>query len=114
MDVLTASKVDLRKRGRRAQLLSIPTDALIEDVVRVSRRLGRPAKAREYESQGDYSAVMLATRLGGWKQTKRIVSQRLYGQGANGRVRDADLSVSNSQAIDVFFSKQGGKAQLSS
>src|SRR5262249_5546794 len=56
-EVLTAAKIDLRKRPKRATLLATRTEVLIEDVLRVSRRLGRPAIAREYALQGQYSST---------------------------------------------------------
>lgn len=105
VDVLAAAKVDLTKRRRHAQLLSTPTESLIADVVRVSHRLGRPAKAKEYESAGHYSSVVLAARLGGWKQTKKIVGESLFGKRPP-TASASELPGLTLQAIGVFFNQE--------
>lgn len=71
--VLESAGVDVRKRGRTARIRSTPTSLLIEDVVNVSRTLGRPAKAWEYREQGHYPYTTLCGRLGGWRPVQERV-----------------------------------------
>lgn len=66
VQVLESAGVDVRKRGRMARIRSTPTKVLIEDVVSVSRTLGRPAKEWEYRERGHYPSTTLRGRFGGW------------------------------------------------
>lgn len=76
-DVLKAAGIDLRSRKKYAASRSAKTEALIEDVVVVSRRQGRSPTIREYEAHGHYSGVAVRGRIGGWRKVKKIVAERL-------------------------------------
>ncbi len=84
VDVLEAAGIDLKSRSPLSRLRSTATETLIEDVVRVSRRLGRPAKLREYEAQGRYSWTSVRGRLGGWREVKNQVAGRLAKMAGRG------------------------------
>ncbi|HJQ22262.1 MAG TPA: hypothetical protein VKA60_00010 [Blastocatellia bacterium] len=75
VDVLKAAKIDLRTRSRQARARSTPTEVLIADVVKVSRRLGRPPTLQEYVAHGHYSATLVRGRLGGWREVKKIAAE---------------------------------------
>lgn len=108
-DVLMAANVDLKRRKPHAQLLATSTEAIIDDVVRVSRRLGRPAKAKEYERSGHYSSVALAGRLGGWKQVKKLVAQRLSHGAAFTLIPDEKVNSLSIQSVRRFFNKHSAE-----
>lgn len=76
-DVLAAAGIDLKTRSGLSRLRSTTTETLLEDVLRVSRRLGRPAKMREYETHGRYSWTAIRGRLGGWRNVKKQVAESL-------------------------------------
>jgi hypothetical protein len=84
VEVLKAAGIDLNSRSRYAALRSTTTLELLEDVVRVSRRLGRPAKVCEYSARGHYSYTAISRRLGGWRQVKRVVGERLAEERDHG------------------------------
>lgn len=75
-DVLKAAEANLRKRSGHAKILSTTTETLIEDVIAVTRRLGRPPKAREYALYGHYPYTAIRGRMGGWKKVKKIAQVR--------------------------------------
>ena len=76
VEVLKAAGIDIRRRTRHATLLSTKTEVLMEDVLRISRKLGRPASRLEYKKLGCYSDTTVRNRLGGWRQVKKIVNER--------------------------------------
>src|SRR5438874_7211970 len=77
INVLQAAHVDIGNRSERAVLLSTPIETLIEDVVAVGKRLGRAPKVSEYAACGHHSYLALRGRLGGWRQVKKLVNQKL-------------------------------------
>ena|SRR5947209_7998203 len=79
-DVLKAARIDIRRRTKHATIRSLTTEALIDDVVAVSLRLGHPAKMREYKALGHYSYITLRSRLGGWNKVKRVVVEKLMNK----------------------------------
>ena len=80
VEVLQAAGIDLKSRTKYALRYARDIDVLINDVVRVYRRLGRPAKGREYAAHGRYPYSTLRNRLGGWNNVKSVVASRLRGQ----------------------------------
>ena len=92
VEVLKAAEIDLRTRTPHATLLSTETEVLVEDVVRVSIRLGRAARRFEYRELGRYSDTMIRSRLGGWRQVKNVVRQKLH----EGMIEQAATTLSKS------------------
>jgi hypothetical protein len=72
-DVLRAAGVDLNRRSKRRILMSTSTQSLIEDVIIVAQKLGRPPSLREYLCRSKFKSVALSGRLGGWaKVTEQV------------------------------------------
>ncbi len=99
-DVLKVAGIDLQCRTRHARLLSTSTDELIEDVVRVSREIGRVAKMREYERSGRYSCTAIRGRVGGWRRVKKVVRERLAG-GESGLKPCSDLDSFRTVSMEI-------------
>ncbi len=107
IDVLQAAHIDIGNRSKRAVLLSTPIETLIEDVVAVAKRLGRAPKVSEYAACGHHSYLALRGRLGGWRQVKKLVSQKLsVGQGPPSHslpLEGRRSAVVAHEAINTFF-----------
>lgn len=72
-EVLKAAGIKLSSRTRHSILRSTQTVQLLEDVLRVARRLGHVPTMREYQLHGRYSCSTLRGRLGGWRNVKKEV-----------------------------------------
>jgi hypothetical protein len=79
VDVLRAAGIDIRSRSKYANLRSTPTETMIEDVLSLSRRLGRLPTILEYEKYGHYSCTAVRIRVGGWRKMKKFIAARLTG-----------------------------------
>lgn len=77
VDVLKGAGIDLNSRSQYAALRSTPTEALVDDIVMVSKRQGRPVKMREYMARGRFPYTAVMRRLGGWRKVKSLVAQKL-------------------------------------
>lgn len=77
VDVLKEAGIGLSSRNRYASIRSTTTGEMIEDAAIVARRLGRPPTMREYEINGRYSSTAIRGRVGGWRQLKKILAERL-------------------------------------
>ena len=114
-DVLEAAGIDLRSRNKYASLRSTVTEALIEDVIAVSQRLGRPPKAWEYKAHGHYFHTMVSRRLGGWRRVKKIVAERLREDKSHEMLQfstgpfEAYSMAPSVEAIQTFFKQTGYK-----
>lgn len=113
VDVLEAAKIDLRTRTKHARVLGTSTEILIQDVVAVSRRLGRPAKVHEYESHGKFHYTAVRGRLGGWRKVKKIVSdQLLHPQNRFDPTSESATFGSNPalrEAVNLFFAQDDSR-----
>lgn len=107
-EVLKAAGITQKTRTYQAQILSTTTATLIDDVVLVSRRLGRPPKIREYAKYGHYPYTAIKGRLHGWKNVKRVVGERAKMDLGNQRtqmpVKALELpDLFTVQSIQSFF-----------
>ena len=97
---------EMGNRSKRAILLSTPTETLIEDVVAVGKRLGRTPKVSEYAAHGHHSYLALSGRFGGWRQVKKLVTQKLsvgQRQISHSRQWEGSHSAVAHEAINTFF-----------
>jgi hypothetical protein len=117
VDVLEAARIDVRTRSLQAVLLSTPTVTLMEDVIRIARRLGRPPKVREYAEHGHYPYTTVRARLGGWRKVKEKVVEGLRPAPINRAMRlptfagTSDSMGQTGEAIKEFFIQRRESAQ---
>ena len=109
IEVLKAANIDTHTRNKRALLLTTTTETLIEDVVAVAKRLGRTPTVSEYVAHGHYSYLALRGRLGGWRQVKKLVSQKLsvgrrqLSHSLPFQWEDSHSTAMAHEAINAFF-----------